>query len=74
MYVGTSSLNFKNNLKIIVAKSVGHLAKSMASEKRKISVSRVIRKNGKWNKKADKVNQHFKDIFKIASVDYTDKQ
>ena len=46
----------------------------MASEKRKISVSRVIRKNGKWNKKADKVNQHFKDIFKIASVDYTDKQ
>ena len=56
-----------------VAKPIVLLAKGMSSEKRKVIVSGIIPRNDKWNKKAEEVNQHLKDMSKIVSIDYIDK-
>ena len=69
--VGTIDLNSENNPER-VAKSIVDLAKGMVSAKRKVTVSGIIPRHGEWNEKAEEVNQHLKDMCKIASVDYID--
>ena len=71
MHVKTNDLN-SENIPERVAKSIIDLAKDMVSEKRKVSVSQIIPRNDKWNKNAEEVNQHLKDMWKIASIDYID--
>ena len=44
----------------------------MVSEKRKVTVSGIIPRNYKWNKNAEEINNHLKDMCKIALTDYTD--
>ena len=65
MYVGTNDLYFENNSER-GAKSSVDLAKGMVSEKRKATVSGIVPRNDEWNKKAEEVNQHLKDVCQIA--------
>ena len=44
----------------------------MVSEKRKVIISGIVPWNDEWNKKVKEVNQHLKDMCKIASIDYID--
>ena len=64
LQVGTNDLNFKNNSER-AAKSIVDLAKGMVSEKRKVTVSGIIPRNDEWNKKAEEVNQHLKNVCKL---------
>ena len=71
MHVGTNDLNSENNPER-EAKSIDDVAIGMVSEKRKVTISGIIPRNDKWNKKAQEVNQHLKNICQIASIDYID--
>ena len=71
MHIGTNDLNSEINPELI-AKSIADLANGMVSEKRKVTASGIIPRNDKWNKKVEEVNQHLKNMCKIASVDYHD--
>ena len=44
----------------------------MVSEKRKVTVSRIVPRNNERNKKAEKVNRQLKEMRKIASINYID--
>ena len=70
MHVRTNDLNSEIYPER-VAKSTVNLAKGMVSGKRKVTVSGIIPRNDEWNEKSE-VNQHLKNMCKIASIDYTD--
>ena len=71
MHIGTNDLNSQNNPER-VAKSIVDLAKGMVSQKKKVTVSGIIPRNDKQNKKAEKVNQNLKNMCKISSVGHID--
>ena len=71
MHARTNDLNFEN-IPEWLAKSITDLAKGVVSEKRKVTVSGIIPKNDEWNKNGEEVNQHLKDMCKIASINYID--
>ena len=71
MHVGTNDLNYEIYPERVV-KSIVDLAKGMISVKRKVTVSGIIPRNDEWNKKSEEVNQHLKNMCKIASIDYID--
>ena len=67
----TNDLNFENHPEW-VAKSIANLAKGVVSEKRKVTVFWIIPINDEWNINGEEVNQHLKDMCKIALINYID--
>ena len=49
-----------------------HLAKSLLSENRKVTISGIIPQNDQWNNKAKQLNNHLKEMCSSVNMDYID--
>ena len=67
-HVGTNELNSDKNAEL-VGKSITCLAKGIANDKKKITISGTTSRNDEWNKKANVVNDQQKEMRQIASID-----
>ena len=67
LYVGIS-----DNSPEQVGKSIVDLVKNLFHDNRKVTISGLIPRNDEWNKKAELVNNHLKEMCKSANIDFID--
>ena len=71
LHVGTKDL-ISDNSPERVGKSIVDLAKNLLHDNRKVTINGIIPRNDEWNKKAELVNNHLKEMCKSANIDFID--
>ena len=71
LHVGTNELNLENSSER-VAKSTLGLANNMVSEKKRVTISGIVPRNGEWNNKAEDVNGHLTGMCETLNIYFID--